>query len=251
MGRRFLRGVAVFAIWMLIWQIIYMAVGQDLLVAAPGQVALRLAELAGDSGFWLSVAASLLRILAGYGAAVLVGTLLAVFTAGAPLAHAFFSPLLGVIRATPVASFIILALIWMATGMVPVFISFLMVLPVVWANVAEGVASVDGGLLEMGRVFGMGRAVRLRRIYAPSVAPYFSAAATTSMGLAWKAGVAAEVLCRPELSIGDRLHASKIYLETTDLFAWTAVVIFLSFLLERAFALGMRRAAARLNGSGR
>ena len=71
--------------------------------------------------------------------------------------------------------------------------------------------------------------------------PFFMAAAKAGMGLAWKAGIAAEVLASPSLGIGTELYNAKIYLETADLFAWTAVIIAISVALERLFIKLLRR----------
>ena len=139
-----------------------------------------------------------------------------------------------VIRATPVASFSLLVILWVVTGWVPVVVSGLMVLPVVWGNVSRGIAQTDPLLLEAARAYRFSRWKTVRLVYAPSVLPYFASACHTSLGLAWKAGVAAEVLCQPRLAIGTQVYFSKIYLETPALFAWTLVVLILSFLLERA-----------------
>ncbi|MFQ8759416.1 MAG: ABC transporter permease [Intestinimonas sp.] len=86
----------------------------------------------------------------------------------------------------------------------------------------------------------------LRRVYVPSVLPYFASGCRTALGLAWKAGVAAEVLCLPKNAIGAQVYYAKIYLETPSLFAWTLAVIALSFLLEWAVGLLLRR----LEGGG-
>ena len=137
---------------------------------------------------------------------------------------------------------IILALVWIQGARVPMFISFLMVLPIVWANVSEGIAQLDPRLSQMARLFGLSRGQRLIKVYLPQIMPYLVSAMTVSMGLGWKAGIAAEVLGTPELAIGRELYYAKIYLETADLFAWTAVVVALSMLLER----GMVRLIARL-----
>ena len=139
------------------------------------------------------------------------------------------------IKSTPVASFIILALVWLTGQWVPVFISFLMVLPVVYSNVFQGLREVDPKLLEMAKVYGMNRQKRVMKIYIPSVLPYMMAACRTALGLSWKAGVAAEVIGVTKNSIGRQLYYSKIYLETADLFAWTAVVIIMSIALEKCF----------------
>ena len=84
------------------------------------------------------------------------------------------------------------------------------------------------------------------RIYVPSILPYFMAGCTTGLGLAWKAGVAAEVLAMPRNSIGLQLYNAKVYLETSDLFAWTLVIILLSMLLEKLLVALMRRLSTRL-----
>ena len=136
---------------------------------------------------------------------------------------------------------------WLNEDLVSVFIAFLMVLPVIWANISEGIARTDGQLLEMGSVFHFSRVKMLRSIYIPSVMPYFIAAVTTGIGFAWKAGVAAEVIGVPLYSIGQHLYNAKIYLETADLFAWTATVILLSMLAEHALINLIRRIGKRYN----
>ena len=124
---------------------------------------------------------------------------------------------------------------------VPAIVSGLMVLPVLWGNVCKGISQTDGQLLEAARAYRFGRWKTLRLVYVPSVLPYFASGCATGLGLAWKAGVAAEVLCQPRLAIGTQVYRAKITLETPDLFAWTAVVIALSFLLEYALGLLFRR----------
>lgn len=219
--------------WLAVWQVLSLLVDSPLLLPGPGAVALRLGELAISAAFWRVTAASLLRILCGAVLAVLLGTALAVLCCRFPLADALLAPLLGTIRATPVASFIILLLIWVGRDILPAVIVILMVLPVVWANVCAGIRSTDPLLLRTAKVFHFSRWRTLRRVYVPSVMPHFLSACRTSLGLAWKSGIAAEVLTVPVASIGKMLYESKLYLETTDLFAWTAVVVACSLVIEK------------------
>ena len=67
------------------------------------------------------------------------------------------------------------------------------------------------------------------------VLPYFLSACRLSLGMCWKAGVAAEVIGVPSGSIGEKLYNAKIYLNTPDLFAWTIVIIVISFVFEKCF----------------
>lgn len=242
----FYRGIAL-VFWLSIWQLAYMLVKQDVLIASPMQVAVRLAALIRLPEFWLSAGNSLFRVMSGFLLAVVAGIVLAVLTASLRIAREIITPAINTIKSTPVASFIILALVWINRDKVSVFISFLMVLPVIWSNVSQGIARTDKQLLEMGHVFRFSAMKMLKSIYIPSVMPYFIAAFASGMGLAWKAGIAAEVIGIPLYSIGQHLYNAKIYLETDDLFAWTVVVILLSMLVERTLVSLIKRAGEKYN----
>ena len=223
--------------------------GQTFILPAPPRVAEEFFALAGTGEFWRTAAVSLGRVFAGAAAGVGLGTALAALTAAFRWARLLLAPAVKVVRATPVASFIILVLLWADRDWVPVIISALMVLPVVWGNVVQGVDSADAGLLEFSRAYGLSSWRRLRLVYVPSVLPYFAAACRTSLGLAWKAGVAAEVLCLPRLAIGTQVSNAKIYLETPALFAWTLTVLLLSFLLEGVLGRLLGRLERRKGGT--
>ena len=224
-----------------IWAALAKVVDRELLLPTPASVAVSLMGLLGQGGFWQSIACSLGRILLGYLIGVLLALLLTLLCVLSALARAVFAPLLRIISAMPVASFILLALVWLPSSRVPVLTTALMVLPVVFGPLYRAVLDVDASLLEMMRFFGLPRRVLLSKLYLPSVAPQGIAACITAQGLAWKAGIAAEVLATPLHSIGKGIYETKLYLETPELFAWTAVVILLSLLFEWL----VRRAAHR------
>lgn len=233
------------AVWLLLWQLASMAVGLPLLLPSPLAVLLRLGQLCTGADFWLTVASSLLRILLGFLLGVLFGTALAGLCWRFRLIDALARPLLGVLKSTPVASFIILALVWVKTTWLATVISFIMVLPLIYANVREGIDSADRQLLEMAQVFRLSRRKTFRYCYLPAILPFFLSAISSALGFAWKSGIAAEVLGRPARAIGSQIYDSKIHLETPDLFAWTLVVILLSVLLERLAVRFVRWAGKR------
>ena len=219
--------------WLALWQLLSAAVGSALLLPAPLSVVRRLFELMGTAQFWRTVLLSLLRISAGIVSALVLGVITAVLTCRFALLDALLSPVISVIKTTPVASFVILVLIWLRRDYVPVLISALMVFPVVWSNVSAGIKNTDRSFLELARVYDFSFFKTARSIYFPSVLPYFRSACSSALGFGWKAGIAAEVLTVPGVSIGRMIYESKLYLQTTDLFAWTLCVILLSFLLEK------------------
>lgn len=242
-----LKNLIVALFWLLVWQGLSMIVAKPLLLPAPLTVLGRLCELIVSLSFWQTVVLSLGRILLGVICAVVLGVALALMTSRSTLLKSLFTPLITVIKSTPVASFIILLLIWVGRDILPSVIVVLMALPVVWSNVSAGISSTDPLLLEMAKLFRFSRLKRLKRVYIPSVMPHFLAACRSCLGLAWKAGVAAEVLTVPAVSIGKMLYESKLYWETLDLFAWTLVVIICSLIIEKVLisaltALGKSRA---------
>ena len=239
---RIFKTLAAAACWILVWQAAAWAVGSDLLLPSPIVTVKALISLAGTGFFWKSCFLTLLRVFAGFLIGILAGTALGVITAVSGLFKVLLDPLRSVVKAAPVTSFIILVLLYLSSALTPMFIAFLMVLPIAWTNVAAGITSTDAQLLEMAEVFGFSRAKKLKTVYAPSVLPHFLSACTTGLGFAWKSGVTAEVIAHPAFGMGKAIYESKLYLETPDLFAWTAAVIILSFALEKLFVTLLGRA---------
>jgi NitT/TauT family transport system permease protein len=218
--------------WLGVWHVIATAVGQEVLLVSPVAVLRRILLLWQEPDFWPVLGSSLFRILIGFTSAVALGILLGILTAKSRFCRTLFAPVRALIKATPVASFILLAFVWMYTGTVPAFISFLMVLPTVWQNIEQGIVETDPALLEMADAYRFSRFKRIRLIYIPGVLPYFLAAFSSGLGLGFKSGIAAEVIALPKQSIGINMYYAKIYLETPDLLAWTVIVVLLSILFE-------------------
>ena len=219
--------------WLGVWYVLALAIHTPLLLPTPLQVITRLLELMGTALFWQYTALSLLRVLAGIVLFTLLALVLSVAACSSKLLDSLLSPLLTVMKTTPVASFTILVLLWLKRDYVPVLISGMMVLPAVWSNVCTGIRETPQTLLEVGKVYRFTPGQTLRYLYFPAVLPHFRAACGSALGMAWKAGIAAEVLTVPPYSIGRMILESKQYLLTEDLFAWTLSVILLSLVLEK------------------
>lgn len=222
-------------IWIVLWQALSNAAkraGMSLLLPSPLETMRAFAELLTQKNFYTSCGRSLLRVIVGWLTGLCAGSLLGIFTSIFKPLKTFFAPVLHIVKATPVASFIIAALVLMSSKKVPSFTGFLISLPIVWTNITEGISAPDSKLIEAAHFFNVKKKNLIKYIYIPALKPYIAAAATTSMGLSWKACIAAEVICTPNGSIGQGIYNAKIYLETPSLFAWTAAVILLSVLLE-------------------
>lgn len=221
--------------WLLVWQGASMALGKAILLPSPLEALSRLTALAVTKDFWSGIGWSALRILGGFFLGAGAGLLLAIPASRFPWVRDLLAPLMAAAKTVPVASFIILALIWLTGDTLSIFIAFLMVLPPVYLQVSQGIAATDRKLLEMAKLYRVPWQRQLWGIYVPQVLPYFRTAASLGLGLCWKAGIAAEVIGIPAGSLGERLYRAKVYFETADLFAWTAVIVLLSMAFERLF----------------
>ena len=233
------KGTAVALFWVLVWWIVAAALQKPLLFPTPLRVLITLWSLLGTAEFWLCAAVTLGRIAIGVLVAFAIGALLASLTVRFSMLDTLFAPLLSVVKSTPVSSFVLLLLIFIGRDVLPSIICALIVLPVVWANVSEGIKGTDKSLLEMARVFRFSKVKTIRTVYLPTVMPYVLSACRSSLGLAWKAGIAAEVLSVPGTSIGKHLFEAKLYFETEELFAWTLAVVVFSLLIEQVVIRAM------------
>lgn len=234
-SKKALQGIAVLFFWLLIWEIISLFIGNELIFSSPVSTLSVLGELMHDGKFWLICANSLWRMIKGFLIGVFFGTLCAALSVK-NIFSALLAPLMTVVRCVPVASFIILAWYFLSRDGVPVFTAFLVVTPIMWVNVRKGIESVGNDLCEVAQVYNFSLSKRFKMLYFPAVLPYFSAGLSASLGLAWKSCIAAEVLCRPDKSIGNEIFLSRSYLETPLLFAWTSIIVIFSMMLEKVIS---------------
>ena len=238
--------VLAFLFWLVVWQLVSMAIGSEILLVSPLRVVVTLSGMVRETGFWSSLGFSLVRIFGGFLLGILAGAALAAFSAAWRPARELLTPLMLTIRTVPVASFIILALIWFSSRNLSVLISFLMVLPIQYTGILSGIEARDRRMLEVASVFRTPRLRRLLMVDIPSVYPFFRASCRTALGLCWKSGIAAEVIGMPRGSIGEHLQQAKVYLDTPELLAWTVVIVLLSLGCEKLVLRSMDLAMKRL-----
>ncbi|HHX11470.1 MAG TPA: ABC transporter permease subunit [Clostridiales bacterium] len=248
-GVRFL----VLLFWLLLWEFLHGIIDNEVFLTSPMSVIQTLGELLLQSNFWQTIGFSFTRIVIGFIIAILVGTMLGILAYNFWIIEELISPFFIVMKAVPVASFVILSLLWISTKNLSILISFLMVVPIIYTNLLQGLRDADKKLLEMAKVFRITTMRKIKAIYIPSVLPYFMSAIKVGLGFCWKAGIAAEVIGIPNGSIGERLYEAKLYLMTDELFAWTVIIVIISMIFEKIVILIIdnlhRTYNARVRGS--
>lgn len=236
---------AVILFWLILWQIASVVIRNQILLVGPVDTLRALSVLIVSPDFWGAIWFSFAHISSGFFLAFAAGLLTGTLSYWKPLISEFLAPPIHFMKSIPVASFVILALIWTGAEKLSVFISFMVVYPVIHVNTLAGLSSTDPKLLEMARVFKVPVWRQAMSIYRISLYPYLASAMKTALGMGFKSGIAAEVIGVPDGSIGEGLYMSKIYLSTAELFAWTLMIILISALFENVFLLLLKKAAGK------
>ena len=239
--RRYLRGLLVTLFWLGVWQAVSMLVAKPVLFASPVDTVKALIKLVPGEGFWRAVLGSCGRIALGFFLALALGLLVGIAAFRFSLLRTLLSPLLTMMKTVPVASFIILILVWFGASSLTVIVAMLIVFPQIYFATLSGLESTNRELLEFSDVFHVPGLRVAWQVFRPALWPYLMGACASALGMSWKAGIAAEVIGNPEHSIGEQLYLSKIYMDTAELFAWTLTVILLSSAFEKAVLWLLRK----------
>lgn len=220
-------------VWLAIWQIASLIVHQPILLVGPVETIKALFLHALEPLFWLAIGSTMGRIATGLILGIVFGVLCSALGKKYSFLDLFFTPFITFLKSVPVASFVVLFLIWWSSKYLSVAISFCVVFPQIYIHTLEGLKNTDENLLEMARVFHMPVKNRIFYIYRPQLVPFLTSSVKISVGMAWKSGVAAEVISMGKHSIGGTLYSYKVMLDTAGILALTIVIILLSILFEK------------------
>ena len=235
------KSVLIILFWLVVWEVADRVVDNRIILAGPIHIVQALAKQIQQDDFWIICGASFLRIAAGFLLSFVGGFLLAVLCYRFKLLRDFLEPVMTLLKTVPMVSFVIMLLIWVGNQALTIYLSFLIVLPLIYTNTLTGFLNVDPEMLEMAETFRLSRWKKFLYIYRPSFMPFLISSCRVALGMSWKSGIMAEVLATPKPSIGREMYAAKSYLQTANLLAWTVVVIVLSMLFEKAFLFLLRR----------
>ena len=227
-----------------VWQAAAMIIDEQILLVSPLNVLRRLTTIWKEDEFFATVANSFLHILSGFFGGLIIGIALAVISGKFKILEYLLAPYMITVKTVPVASFIIIALIWISSSELSSFISFLMVLPIVYTNVLHGIKNTDGKMLQMADIFKLKWSERMVYIWLPQIKPFLLTAVSVSLGLSWKSGIAAELIGLSEGSIGEALYLSKNYVNTLDTLTWAVILVIISVFFEKLVLFGLKKTFA-------
>ncbi len=233
-------GVIVLA-WLAVWEIADRMINNRVILSGPLHIILAFIEQLQKTDFWIICAASFLRITAGFLLSFAAGLLLAVLCYRSALLRDIISPIMVTLKIVPMISFVIMLLIWVGNQALTIYLSFLIVLPLIYTSTLAGLNAVDYHLIEISKEYQMSYWNRFLYVYRPALMPFLISSCRVALGMSWKSGIMAEVIGTPNPSIGREMYAAKTYLQTANLFAWTIVVVILSYIFEKIFLVILKK----------
>lgn len=236
-----IKKIAAVLLALLVWQIAAMQIHERILLVTPVEVLVRMLTIWQVEGFWSSIWFTFYHIAGGFLLGLGLGIFLAILAAKFPVAETLLWPWMATIKSVPVASFVVICLVWLSARNLSVFISFLIVLPIIYQNMLAGIRAENRQMKEMAQMFHMNVWKRMRYITIPQIRSYLISACAVTTGMAWKAGIAAEIIGTPSGSIGKMLYLAKISLDTDDLLAWTVIIVLISVTTEKLFMWGLKK----------
>lgn len=239
--KRYIRIAVIVLIWLAIWQILAVVINNSILLSGPFETVMALISLCSDPSFFMSVGATIGKVLLGFLIGLILGTELAVLSYRSGLIKDFLSPFVSVIKSIPIVSFIIIALIWAGSSNVTLIVSAVISFPIFYKNILEGLSVTDKKMLDMAKVFQMKTSKKIRYIYLPSLSSHIKSAISLAIGMAFRGGITAEVVGQPLRSIGNGLYRAKINLATSEMLAWTLVAVLAAFLIEKLISFIIKK----------
>ena len=240
-AKKYIRTTLIVLIWLVIWQVLALAVNNSILLSGPVETAEALITLGATSSFYISVGITAGKILLGFLIGGLLGSVLALLCYRINIVKEFFSPFVSVIKSIPVVSFIIIALIWAGSSNVTIIVSAVISFPIFYKNLLEGLLVTDPKMLELAKVYQMKTSRKIRYIYLPSLTPHIKSAISLAIGMAFRGGITAEVVGQPLKSIGNGLYRAKINLATSEMLTWTLVAVLSAFLVEKLISFIVKK----------
>lgn len=247
-AKKFIKTALIILFWLVLWEIADRVINNRLILSGPIHIVQALIGQITEPDFLAICGATFLRITLGFLLSFAAGFLLAILSYRFQLLRDFLEPVMVMLKTIPLISFVIMLLIWVGNQALTIYLSFLIVLPLVYTSTLTGMMSVNAEMLEMAEQFHLSRWRKFLYVYRPAFMPHLTSSCKVSLGMSWKFGIMAEVLGTPKPSIGREMYAAKSYLQTANLFAWTIVVIVLSFLFEKLFLLLLDKCGAPTGG---
>ncbi len=163
---------------------------------------------------------------------MLIGTFLGVISGIFKTIEEFLHPIMVGLRTLPLASVIVFIMVVFGISNSPVIISCLMIIPIIYQAILEGVKDIDKDLMEVWKLDSNMNFMIVRRVILPQVGVFIKTALIQAIGLCFKVLIMAEFICQTNNSIGKKLVTAKNNVMYNEVFAWSLLLVIVVIILE-------------------
>ena len=225
----FILGIIIF---ILLWFFISLKINSEIVFPNILTIIKKLIEIILEKSFYKDLFLSLIRVFITFILSFLLAIIFGILSGIFLYIRYMLMPIINFIRTIPTIPLILVAIIWFDNNTVPIFVSMLVIFPIMYDAVVNGIINVDKNLIDMSLSYNVSLKTQIISLYIPSIKPYILTAISQSMGITWKSILAAEILALPSLGIGSKLYESHLYLDTVSLFAYCLIAVIFNGIFE-------------------
>ena len=231
-----LKGLLSIIIIILIWALLSgTQVFSEYVFPGPVRVFKAFVSMLGTGELLVNIGVSLLRVIAGFVIASILGFFLGVLVVRFPGCDPYISPLIEFIRHIPPISLIPLLILWCGLGEPSKLIVIILTafFPV-FINTTAGVLACDRKLIEVGEVLHMSKNEIFTKIRIPAALPNILVGMKIALGYSWRAIVAAEMVAASK-GLGYLILDSQAMSRTDKVFVGIIIIGVLGILMDLCF----------------
>ena len=219
-------------IFISLWYFTALKVNSEIVFPNIPNILKKFAEIISEQSFYKDLSSSLIRVLITFTLSFLLAFIVGISAGIFPPIRYILIPIINFIRTIPTIPLILVAIIWFNNNTVPIFVSMLVIFPIMYDSITNGIINVDQKLIEMSISYNVSLKTQIINLYIPYIKPYIFTGISQSMGITWKSILAAEILALPSFGIGTKLYESHLYLDSVSLFAYCLIAIIFNGIFE-------------------
>lgn len=212
----------------IVWIIVSKLVDNGIIFPTIKSTMISLWNIVSNPDFLYILGYSLYRSLTGFIISLVFAITVGIISTVSKLVYNIMVPIMDFLRTVPIIAIIILFLIWLSNDFTPIFVGFVMVFPILYESVLKGILNIDSNIIEMTKIYKVDKITLIKDIYIPSIFINLRLILSSAIGINLKMVIAGEVLSQPKFAIGSSLYLEKMYLNTSGVFAWIIIIIFVS-----------------------
>lgn len=229
-----------YALWYAISLYIDNTLPYNLVLPNPNLVISKVFELLHKSSTYEIILSSFSRliiaIIISFAASIIIGTIASL---NQPF-EAFLRPYVSSVRAIPVASMLVVILLWIGSKNSPVVICAMVVFPLFYEMILESIKNMEKSFVEVISLDSDFNFFVFKKVFLPAIINNLFISFVQSIGLGFKVLVMAELISYTDESIGKKIYTSKLNLDIEGVFAWTVIIIIIVMLIEGIFRLAKK-----------